>query len=86
MREEQLVSEPVREGIYQHYKGRFYHVLGVARHSETEQEHVVYRALYGERGLWLRPLEMFRDYVERGGRRVRRFAWVASKEEDIPRA
>ncbi|MBH0196831.1 MAG: DUF1653 domain-containing protein [Nitrospira sp.] len=50
-------------GRYRHYKGQEYEVLGVARHSETEEEFVVYRALYGEFGLWVRPLGMFEELV-----------------------
>lgn len=46
----------VSPGVYRHHKGQQYEVLGVARHSETEEEFVVYRALYGDRGLWIRPL------------------------------
>ena len=82
------MSEPVRKGIYRHYKGRYYRVLGLARHSETEEEHVVYRALYGERGLWIRPLTMFQESVLREGLVLPRFAWVARREDDIesPRA
>jgi hypothetical protein len=67
----------VRPGRYRHFKGNEYEVLGVARDSETEQEVVVYRALYGERGLWVRPLAMFMQLVERDGRQVPRFAYVA---------
>lgn len=77
------MSEPVRKGIYRHYKGRYYRVLGLARHSETEEEHVVYRALYGERGLWIRPLTMFQESVLREGLVLPRFAWVARREDDI---
>ena len=53
----------LQPGRYQHYKGHEYEVLGVARHSETEEELVVYRALYGERGLWIRPMAMFLETV-----------------------
>ncbi len=53
----------LQPGRYQHYKGHEYEVLGVARHSETEKELVVYRALYGERGLWIRPMAMFLETV-----------------------
>lgn len=77
------MSEPVRKGIYRHYKGHYYRVLGLARHSETEEEHVVYRALYGERGLWIRPLTMFQESVLREGLVLPRFAWVARREDDI---
>jgi hypothetical protein len=63
-------------GTYRHYKGGLYEVLGVARHSETEEPLVVYRALYGERGLWVRPLAMFEETVLVDGARVPRFAPV----------
>lgn len=59
-------SQPV-PGIYRHYKGALYEVVGVARHSETEESVVVYRALYGEYGLWVRPLGMFIETVEISG-------------------
>ncbi|NBH09562.1 MULTISPECIES: DUF1653 domain-containing protein [Amycolatopsis] len=63
-------------GRYVHYKGGEYEVLGVARHSETEEELVVYRALYGERGLWVRPKVMFTETVETDGGPVPRFRRV----------
>ncbi len=63
-------------GKYQHYKGNLYEVLGVARHSETEEELVVYRALYGEQGLWVRPLTMFQEEVEVEGQPVPRFRYL----------
>ena len=53
----------IRTGRYRHYKGNEYEVIGVAKHSETEETFVVYRALYGERGLWVRPLAMFLETV-----------------------
>lgn len=53
----------IRPGRYRHYKGHDYEVIGVAKHSETEEEFVVYRALYGERGLWIRPAAMFLETV-----------------------
>jgi len=63
-------------GKYRHYKGNLYEVIGVARHSETLEEMVVYRALYGEGGLWVRPLGMFLESVEIDGKTVPRFAYV----------
>jgi hypothetical protein len=66
----------VQAGRYRHYKGKEYLVIGVARHSETEEELVVYRQDYGERGLWVRPLAMFEETVEVDGRRVLRFQFV----------
>lgn len=64
-------------GRYRHFKGNEYEVLGVARDSESEQEYVVYRALYGERGLWIRPLSMFTEEIEHDGRLQRRFEFIA---------
>ena len=63
-------------GRYRHYKGQFYQVIGVARHTETEEELVVYQALYGERGLWVRPKAMFFEQVVVEGRAVPRFERV----------
>ena len=67
-----LAGEP-RPGRYRHYKGNEYRVVALARHSETLAELVVYEALYGERGLWVRPRAMFGETVEVGGKRVLRF-------------
>ena len=66
----------LRTGRYRHYKGNEYVVVGVARHSETEEELVVYHQDYGERSLWVRPLAMFRELVEVGGKTVPRFEYV----------
>lgn len=62
-------------GIYRHYKGQKYEVIGVARHSETEEQVVVYRCLYGDHSLWVRPLTMFCETVEVAGEQVPRFAY-----------
>lgn len=59
----------LKEGLYRHYKGNEYQVIGIARHSETEELLVVYRALYGQKGLWTRPLEMFDGYCVDGQKR-----------------
>ena len=64
-------------GRYRHYKGGEYEVLGVVRHSETLEPMVLYRPLYGERGLWVRPHAMFFETVEQGGIRQPRFTAVA---------
>ncbi|MBE0403234.1 hypothetical protein CZ787_13440 [Halomonas citrativorans] len=61
-------------GIYRHYKGALYEVVGTAHHSETEEPLVAYRALYGEYGLWVRPLEMFMETVTKEGQTQPRFA------------
>ena len=63
-------------GVYRHHKGQHYEVVGVARHSETEEEFVVYRALYGDRGLWIRPVGMFTERVDKGGVSVPRFSRI----------
>lgn len=60
-------------GKYKHYKGNVYEVIGVAKHSETQEEFVVYRALYGNNDLWIRPREMFESDVEVNGKKVKRF-------------
>lgn len=67
----------VKTGRYRHYKGNDYLVIGVARHSETEEEMVVYSADYGKFGLWVRPREMFLEKVEVDGREVPRFQFVS---------
>lgn len=66
----------IKQGIYQHFKGNRYEVLDIARHSETGEEYVVYRALYGDHGLWVRPLPMFDETIEREGKTLKRFRWV----------
>jgi hypothetical protein len=63
----------IAPGRYRHYKGKDYEVIGCAKHSETEEEFVVYRALYGERGLWVRPTAMFLETVLVDGQPVPRF-------------
>ena len=71
----------IRPGRYRHFKGNEYQVLGMARHSETEEEMVVYRPLYGEGGLWVRPAAMWAEVVERDGRRQPRFAYIGESAE-----
>ncbi len=63
----------ITSGTYRHYKGNLYEVIDVARHTETEEQLVVYPALYGARGLWVRPLTMFTEAVEVDGVRHPRF-------------
>ena len=70
---------PIQPGLYQHYKGPQYRVFSVARHSETEEPVVLYQALYGEYGLWVRPLSMFLESVEVDGEHVPRFALVQAE-------
>ncbi len=68
----------IQKGIYRHYKGNEYEVIAVAKHSETEEEMVVYRALYGEYGIWVRPYEMFVEKLELDGVKVDRFTFLYS--------
>lgn len=68
----------IKPGKYRHYKGNFYEVIGVARHTETEEQLVVYRALYGDKELWVRPAAMFLEKIVTGdGREVSRFEAAA---------
>ena len=69
----------VKLGRYRHYKGKEYTVIGVARHSETEEELVIYRKEYDDCGLWVRPKEMFPEDVDVDGRRVPRFQYLGSQ-------
>ena len=66
----------VAQGIYRHYKGNLYHVLHTAQHSETKEALVVYRCLYGEYGVWVRPLTMFIETVEFDGKEIPRFELI----------
>ena len=71
--EPELIPEEITPGRYRHFKGKEYEVIDFATDSETLEKMVVYRALYGERGLWVRPYEMFREIIERDGKKLRRF-------------
>lgn len=68
----------IRKGKYRHFKGAEYEVIETARCSETMEVYVVYRALYGERSLWVRPLSMFLEEVDREGVKQPRFRYLAS--------
>jgi hypothetical protein len=72
----------VKQGRYRHYKGNEYIVLGVAKHSETLEEMVVYQQGYGEQGLWVRPKDMFLETVELDGQRVDRFQFIGPEKDD----
>jgi len=69
----------VQPGRYRHYKGKEYTVIGVARHSEAQEEMVVYRQEYGDHGLWVRPKAMFMEMMEVNGQTVARFQYLGSK-------
>ncbi|MCY1378997.1 hypothetical protein D9M69_666770 [compost metagenome] len=75
----------LQPGLYRHYKGQQYRVIGIARHSETEEVLVVYQALYGEYGLWVRPLSMFTETVQVNGEQIARFALVSAEADLFPR-
>ena len=70
----------IKPGKYRHFKGNEYEVIGTAKHSETMEEMVVYRALYGEFGLWVRPASMWEETVERDGKTYRRFTYIGDEE------
>jgi hypothetical protein len=65
-------------GIYKHYKGNLYQVIGLSRHSETLEEYVVYQSLYGDYGLWIRPKSLFESQVTHNLKEVNRFVFVGS--------
>jgi hypothetical protein len=69
-----VMQQTIQPGRYRHYKGNLYEVIDVERHSETEEELVVYRCLSGDSSLWVRPLRMFLETVEVAGQEVPRFA------------
>ena len=68
--------ENIKIGKYRHFKGNEYEVLCVAKHSETLEEMVIYRALYGEGGVWARPASMWNDELERDGKKFKRFTYI----------
>ena len=74
----------LQKGIYKHYKGNLYEVLMTAQHSETEEWMVVYKALYGEEGMWVRPYDMFIEKVNIDGKDVERFVYVGETDQ-IPK-
>ena len=79
MNDDPRETPEISPGRFRHFKGKEYSVLGVARHSETLEEFVVYRQEYGERGLWVRPKQMFLETVEVDGRAVPRFRYIGGQ-------
>jgi hypothetical protein len=71
----------IKQGIYRHFKGNKYHILGVAQHSENGSSLVVYRPMYGAGDLWVRPVEMFLETVELNGQQVPRFELLEQAEQ-----
>ena len=72
----------IKKGIYRHFKGNKYEVLGTAYHSESLEEMVVYRALYGDRKLWVRPANMWNETVTRDGKTHRRFTYLGAADAE----
>ena len=70
-------------GVYRHYKGNEYEVIGFAKHSETFDDMVIYKALYGERGMWVRPLSMWDNLIEIDGKTVKRFEYVGESDKTV---
>ncbi|MBQ1988588.1 MAG: DUF1653 domain-containing protein [Clostridia bacterium] len=68
--------DKIKLGKYRHFKGNEYEVIGIAKNSETLEETVVYRALYGEKDLWVRPAYMWNETVERDGKTFKRFTYI----------
>ena len=66
----------IKIGKYRHFKGKEYQVLYIAKHSETQEEMVVYKALYGDGGVWVRPASMWNEEIERDGKTYKRFTFV----------
>ena len=71
-------NDLLRPGVYRHFKGNYYRLLDTARHSETLEPMVVYRALYGEHGLWVRPAAMWTQAVLHEGKTMQRFTFVGT--------
>ena len=69
----------IKTGYYRHFKGNMYKVLYNAKHSETMEDMVVYQALYGDMGIWVRPAEMFLEKVEKNGILIQRFEYLGNK-------
>ncbi len=66
----------MKKGIYKHFKGNKYELIDIATHSETLEKMVVYKALYGEGGLWVRPLSMWDEEIEKDGKKFKRFEYI----------
>jgi hypothetical protein len=77
-------QEIIKPGRYRHYKGNEYEVIGVGSHSETLEAMVIYRPLYGEGGLWVRPATMWNEIIEKDGVMMKRFEYIgeASLKKD----
>lgn len=74
----------MKPGLYQHYRGNYYHVIGICRHSETLEEMVVYRGLYADYGIWVRPKDMFSENVLHEGKQAPRFRFIKALDIEAP--
>ena len=72
----------IKLGIYRHFKGNTYRLLHMAKHSETLEDIVVYQALYGEKGIWVRPAAMWEEEVNHNGQTVKRFTFIEENEDE----
>ena len=79
-----MVSIPIKLGKYIHFKGSQYEVVGEARHTETLEEMVVYRALYGNDDLWVRPMAIWNEVIEHEGRYIKRFTHIDDEFQEFP--
>ncbi len=70
------MNNEIKPGLYRHFKGNEYEVLYIAKHSETLEPMVVYKALYGDGGVWVRPAEMWNETVTREGKTFKRFEYI----------
>lgn len=71
--------ENIKPGLYRHFKGGIYEVLFVAKNSETLEDMIVYRANYGDHGIWVRPISMWNETIERGGKTFKRFEYIGEE-------
>ena len=71
-----MTAPNLPKGKYQHFKGQYYQVLHIARHSETDNYLVIYQKLYDDYSIWARPYEMFVEEIEREGKRIKRFSYI----------
>lgn len=74
----------MKQGLYQHYNGEYYHVMGICRHSETLEEMIIYRKLYGDYSLWARPKQMFEENIMHEGCERPRFQFIRTMDTEAP--
>lgn len=75
------MEQNLKPGIYRHFKGGEYELIGIVTHSETLEKMVLYRALYGEKDIWVRPISMWSDTVEKDGIFVHRFTYIGERKK-----